>query len=196
MAMIYYAAVGVGISWAVRRRGLSLLVVAPPIWVAYEFIRSVVPVIKFPWLLAGHTQVGWLPMIQVLDLGGVYLLSFVVVVANAYVAQAVLEWGQPARRRRLAALGSIPAGLILVSLLYGVVRIRTIQVEPGPRVCLVQGNIPQEIKLTGQAGAMLREYLRLSEEGIREGPSLLVWPETMYPVPLLEEEWRGYSPRR
>lgn len=190
LGMIYYAAMGAAISWCCARRGLSLLLVAPPLWTSYEYIRSVVPVIKFPWLLAGHTQVGVLEIIQVVDLGGVYLLSFVVVFFNATLAQGARDWGVPARRRKVLILGLLPLGLVAACWLYGAIRIRTIQMAPGPTIALVQGNIPQEIKLRGQGQAMMTEYLLLSEQCIQEDPSLLVWPETMYPWPLADEEIR------
>ena len=42
IAGVYYAAVGAGISWITRRKGVSLLWVVPPVWTAYEFLRSVI----------------------------------------------------------------------------------------------------------------------------------------------------------
>lgn len=191
IGMGYYALVGAGLSWAVRRRGVPLILAAPILWTAYEYLRSVVPVIKFPWLLAGQTQVPWLQVIQAADLGGVYLLTFVMAVANAAVAQAALEWKMPFRRTKILLLGGLPVGLILACHIYGVIRIRTIRMEEGPTVALVQGNIPQEIKLTGQGRRMMEEYFTLSMRCLKDQPDLLVWPETMYPWPLMEEEWQG-----
>lgn len=194
LGAIYYALVGAAISWAARRRGIPLILAAPMIWTAYEFLRSVVPMAKFPWLLAGQTQVGWIPMIQILDLGGVYLLTFVIATSNAYLAQAALEWRDPARRRKTLFLAALPVGLIAATLVYGVIRIRTIEVVPGPKIALIQGNIPQEIKLSGQAWQMFQDYRRLSEGSLREAPSLIAWPETMYPWVFHPDEWERVDP--
>ena len=124
----YYAIVGAAISHLVRRRGLSLLWAAPPIWAAYEFIRAVIPVIKFPWLLAGQTQVGWLGIIQVADLGGVYVISFIVMVTNAWIAQAILDRGNPMRWKRHLKLVAYPSLLIVAAVhRYGPVATSTCQ---------------------------------------------------------------------
>ncbi|MCZ6691628.1 MAG: apolipoprotein N-acyltransferase [Planctomycetota bacterium] len=190
---VYYAVVGAGISWASNRDGIPLIITAPTFWTAYEFLRSVIPVIKFPWLLAGQTQVSWTTLIQAADLGGVYLLSFLVILFNAYLASVALAWREPRRREKTIVLGWIPLGLVLVTLLYGVIRIRTIEVETGPKVALIQGNVPQAIKLDDQGQKMLQEYMNLTRRAIPEDPDLIVWPETMYPYPIDPAEMTEFS---
>ncbi|MCZ6601778.1 MAG: apolipoprotein N-acyltransferase [Planctomycetota bacterium] len=191
---VYYAVVGAGISWASSRREIPLIIMAPTFWTAYEFLRSVIPVIKFPWLLAGQTQVSWTTLIQAADLGGVYLLSFLVVLSNAYLASVALAWGERRRREKTIVLGWIPLGLVLVTLLYGVIRIRSIEVVPGPKVALIQGNVPQAIKMMDDQGQkMLQEYMQLTRRAIQEDPDLIVWPETMYPYAIDPAEMTEFS---
>ena len=194
LAAGYYALVGMGVSYATSRRCLPLPLVAPPFWIAYEYIRSTVPGIKFPWLLAGQSQVEWLTVIQVLDIGGVYLLSFVVVLLNAAIAHAVRAWRDPERRKGVYASFGVSIALVGATLLYGTIRVRTIEVAAGPKVGIVQGNIPQGIKLSSPGQRMLGEYLHLSQQILSERPSLIVWPETMYPWRLQPDEWDGFSP--
>lgn len=87
----------------------------PAIWVAVEYLRSF-SFWAFPWNLLGYTQVRNLDMIQVADLGGVYLVSFLLVLANAvlWVLLTPLE-----RLRPRLGYVLMTAGLVLLALAYG-----------------------------------------------------------------------------
>src|SRR5207249_3656994 len=57
---------------------VPLVVSAPLVWTALEYFRCFA-LTGFPWYLLAHTQHDLLPMIQITDIGGVFLVSFVVV---------------------------------------------------------------------------------------------------------------------
>ena len=53
----------------VRRLGLPMMLVGPIVWVALEYVRSLL-LSGFPWYYLAHTQYAYLPIIQVSDLFG------------------------------------------------------------------------------------------------------------------------------
>jgi len=50
-------------------------------WVALEYARSYI-MISFPWCLLGYSQYSRLPLIQISDIAGVYIISFIIVLVN------------------------------------------------------------------------------------------------------------------
>lgn len=79
----YYAAFGTAAAIILRHTsGAVQVVLVAAAWVVAELARAHW-LTGEPWMLLGYGLVSDLRMIQVADLGGVYLVSFVVVVANA-----------------------------------------------------------------------------------------------------------------
>src|SRR5262249_31589315 len=60
-----------------RTTRLPLVVTVPAVWAALELFRSHF-LTGFSWYLLGHTQHDFLPVIQVSDLGGVYVVTALV----------------------------------------------------------------------------------------------------------------------
>ncbi|MBI1893715.1 MAG: apolipoprotein N-acyltransferase [Candidatus Rokubacteria bacterium] len=81
-------------SWAqallCRRLGPDGLLLAPPLWVAIEWLRGHL-FTGFPWGLLGYSQYGELRLIQIAAWTGVYGVSFLLVLVNATVALAVVQ---------------------------------------------------------------------------------------------------------
>jgi len=65
-----------------RDSAVFYLAVLPSLWVIFEYIREVVPLF-LPWGLAGYSMAGFPRFAQAADLGGLYLVSFLVVMINA-----------------------------------------------------------------------------------------------------------------
>ncbi|MHC5081650.1 MAG: apolipoprotein N-acyltransferase, partial [Planctomycetota bacterium] len=78
------------------------------------------------------------------------------------------------------------AVLVGATLLYGGLRMKTGE-ETGPEVLLIQGNIPQAVKDSGDA-TMMKDiwatHIGLTLEGAKEDVDLVIWPETMVPYPI------------
>ncbi|HEV7731018.1 MAG TPA: apolipoprotein N-acyltransferase [Candidatus Binatia bacterium] len=132
-----------------------------------------------PWLLLGYALVPHPSLIQLADVGGVYALSFVVALANGFVAEAV--WRQaPQRSGRLRPMLAAVA-VIAIVWTYGAVRLRmALPTEPVVPVMVVQGNVDlgsqwrEELYAEG-----LGQYLRLTIDGAaKTHPQLIVWPES------------------
>jgi len=169
--------------WACRRLlpATGILPAAPVLWVAMEMARLNWPLSGYPWVFLGHALAASPTLVQVADLGGVLLVSAVgAACGSAFLA---LRLGQ-----RRGALG---AGLLLAAAaVYGLVRPATLpEGRPGPRVAGVQPNIAQELKnnpTTAQQRYDRAMQLSLQALSAEPPPDVLVWPETMWPLPLGE----------
>lgn len=139
------------------------------VWTGLEYARGTL-FGGLPWFLLGYTQHEALRVAQIADLGGVWLVSALVAFVNA----AFVDGRRAARWAAAGALGGAFA--------YGAVRLETLPREEGPRVAVVQPNIPQSLKelSTHQAAQALENYRRhveLTRRAAVEKPDLLVWPE-------------------
>jgi len=179
----YFLAFGILTRWIDRRLRLPLAVSAPVVWVGLEYLRSHL-LTGFPWLLAGHSQQPNLLLIQIADFSGVYGVSFLVLAFNGLLTQ-LLRWGWARRQKvgavrcKLVAELAVACALLVFTCVYGGVRLAQSDFKPGPRITLVQGNIPQSLKLSGQSRAEIFEkHMELSRSSV-EPTDLLVWPETM-----------------
>jgi len=179
-----------------RRTGWPLTLTVPLVWTALEFLRSNFAG-GFAWYLLGHTQHDFLPVIQIADLAGVAGVTFLVAAVNGLIAEAILRRNQPRGSLRWQSVG-VGTGLIVV-VGYGVWRVERAEFAPGPRVALLQTNIPQGIRndnfAGGDRGAAAQESLlditvRMVNHAIWNGrPDLVIWPETTF-----YDEWRDLSP--
>lgn len=167
------------------RAGAFDFLLSPLLWVATEYARAHLADIAFPWALQGYTQYRNLPLIQVADIGGVWIVSFLVVMVNGALAGLVTRRRPTAAVRgwsgRLVPLG---AAVLLVSSawVYGLVRMGEESEGRAVRVAVIQGNIAQEVKWDpARKQETVDIYAGLSREAAREGAELIVWPETAAP---------------
>jgi apolipoprotein N-acyltransferase len=149
------------------------------LWVACELARARL-LTGEPWMLLGYALVPNLPLIQAADIGGVYLLSFLAILANATLAELVLA-PAGARRRLAPRLLAPPALLLVLAAGYGLLRLGArFPHDPPLQVTIVQGN--NDIGAQWQPefyGEGLDLYTRLSRDAAaRTRPDLLVWPES------------------
>jgi apolipoprotein N-acyltransferase len=179
-------------SCAVQRLRVPVIVAFPILWVALEYARSNFFFLSFPWLLLAHSQYANIKLIQVCDILGVFGLSAVIAFANTLIALfAHYVITRTGSLPRLAVTTAVFAALILLSLLYGNYRIHSVKLQEGPRVFIVQGNVPQDLKEESlrnpgeSAEKIISDHLSLTAPALSEKVDLIVWPETMYPKSLL-----------
>lgn len=162
---------------------LPIVIVMPCIWTASEFIRSFL-MSGFPWFFTGHTQYRYLPIIQIADIIGVYGISFIIIMVNAAIADLLIRSFTDQRRAFFRLTCILPPVLVAASILYGLHWLRHYHPEEGPVVCMVQGNIPQDLKFESTEEdeiQILKKYTDLSMSMKGTPIDLLVWPETMMP---------------
>jgi len=161
--------------------------IGPALWTGLEFARTHV-FTGFPWALLGASQYERLPIIQMVEITGTYGLSFLIVLGNVIVFEALtgLAGQGRAAKLRAAALAAGWTGLVAGLWLWGLERIATIDAlgvkSPQRRIAVLQGNIDQDQKWDPQfQNATLAVYGRLSRQAAGQGAELIVWPETAAP---------------
>jgi apolipoprotein N-acyltransferase len=167
---------------------LPLVLSVPIVWTALEYFRAHA-LTGFPWYFLSHTQHAFLPVIQIADLGGAYLVTFVVAAVNALVFELLT-----APRRRPLLPQVVGVVLVLAGVLgYGYWRLDQHDFASGPRIALLQGNVDQRIRNAAveqeqAASDMVRHYRDLSDVAAAgtPPPNLIVWPETSFPHDWIE----------
>jgi apolipoprotein N-acyltransferase len=193
-----------------RRTRLPLVATVPVVWTGMEFLRAHL-LTGFAWYFLGHTQHNLLPVIQIADLGGAYAVTMVVAAVNALIFE--LLYSRPGlrklfdlpeavapRRPGLALQFLTVLSLVGATVGYGIWRLNEDALTPGPRIALVQGNVPQAVRNSTHdsdapedrqvaADTIRDEYLLLHDIAEDERPAMIVWPETSYP-----KDWFEHSP--
>jgi apolipoprotein N-acyltransferase len=158
--------------------GISRVVAAPAVWIVLEWSRTFFPA-AFPWGFIGYSQFEVLPIIQMVDVAGIYGLSALIVLVNAALVELLRDGV-----RRHVTLAATLVGMIVAVLGYGVVRLGQVRALEGPtlRVGLVQGNIAQDQKWRpGLDERILAKHVTLTASAIKRGAQLVVWPEAAVP---------------
>ncbi len=160
----------------IKRRDLRILALAA-FWVGLELLRTEVPVWGFGWNLLGASQASNLWMAQLASVGGVYSVSFLVLLGNL-----ALYFRKTPKKRKEFPVPQIFFVLLGLVLLFGWHRIQQFNPRSLYRVSVVQGNIPQLLKWdSAYANKILRIYLNLTELISYDEPQLIIWPEAAYP---------------
>jgi len=188
-----------GLARLLGRYRMPLYVSAPSIWTALEWVRARID-IGFPWYFLGHSQHDYLWLTQVADLFGVYGVSFVVVMGNVAIYELVATWSacagehkwRPKALWRLSLRQPSFVWALLVTIAamtYGGIRIATGCWATGPRLALLQGNLPQDVRNDETALAKIRQhFFALADEAchMQPQPDLVIWSETSWVDPWVE----------
>jgi apolipoprotein N-acyltransferase len=187
-----------------ERWRLPLVVTVPLVWAALEYLRCFL-MTGFSWYLLAHTQHDVLSMIQITDLGGVFLVSALVALVNAFLFEWVCQYPQVRRCFNLAETESrnlLPQGVVVAAFLigtcgYGVYRLGQNEFQTGPTVCLLQSNLDVRIRNDaarpqndGNSAKVVVEHFGALCRGAAlhssTKPDLLIWPETSFPRAWIE----------
>ena len=196
-----YSVVFVAVSRvAVHRWGMPLVAAGPVVWTGLEYLRAHL-MTGFAWYFLGHSQYRWLEFIQISDLVGAYGVSFVIAMSSAALALLVPHAWLIRLRLAHSSTGPVTAsGLSLGQLVqvaaavavfgstltYGYVRRSQAEFTPGPRVALIQGNFLASLRVPSPPEQdIFLTHLRLMAQTVKEQPDVIVWPEGMFPFPLL-----------
>lgn len=182
-----------------------LVVTVPTIWAGLEWVRSYA-FTGFSGTLLGHSQVDLEAVVQIADLGGTYLVSFLLAAVSAVIA-AVLSrrcWHAPEAAPSRATLTGHAAAvivLLLLSLGYGSWRMSQNQPRddqaPVLRALLIQRDEPLVFSMDPNREAeVFQNYLGSTLEAVaaeRESRiDLVIWPESMFtgglPYRLVEDD--------
>ncbi|HUT56134.1 MAG TPA: apolipoprotein N-acyltransferase [bacterium] len=205
----YIAVFGAAYHLMTQKLGLTPLIAAPIAWVTVEFMRAHFPFGGFPWALMAYSQYKVLPLIQISELTGPYGVSFIIVFANAALAEAVraILNGKPAdaggrddsRLKNVLTPLAIGAGPIVLALIYGFARIpmvdKAFEGRPEIKVGIVQANVDQSIKWSPQFfWKTMQDHMELTRRLLPEKPRLVMWPEAAVTISNFNEQWVTRSP--
>ncbi|MBN1572992.1 MAG: apolipoprotein N-acyltransferase [Deltaproteobacteria bacterium] len=181
---IYAGVFSAFVSWTRERFGTSEIVSVPIALTALEYLRGTL-FTGFPWCFIGHSQIPFLPVVQVLDITGVFGVTFTIAIVNAAVYLVFLKI-VGARKKFPWAEVAVSASLVAILIAYGLYAInretKRASSAPGITVSLIQGNIRQDIKWNPayqDETVSIYEELTLSTE--KSNPDLIVWSETATP---------------
>lgn len=131
-----------------------------------------------PWALLGYALPADGAVGQGASLGGIYLVSFAIVSANAGIAALLARETTWARRLLPAGLGALPALGLAV---FGAMALSNAPAsDEGTRVALVQANVPVDTSWRrDHYGKNLALYLQLTQRTLAEAqPAVVFWPES------------------
>jgi apolipoprotein N-acyltransferase len=190
---LFMAAYALGWAWFRSRLPQLAFLAAPCLWVTLEWLRTYL-FSGLPWALLGYSQYQWLSLIQVADITSVYGLSFLLVLANASLAELLL-WGLTKREGQQSPLPwpalAATAAAITLTLLYGQWRLEGPSDGRSISVGLVQANIDQAQKWdAAYRRETIDRYARLTVQAAA-GSDLVIWPEAA--TPFLFEREKDYK---
>jgi apolipoprotein N-acyltransferase len=186
---IFPALFSVALAQLVKRFGWGAISLAPVLWVSTEWLRPLVTGVT--WNALGVSQWQNLRVAQLARVGGVYLVSWEVAAASAFVV--LLVRGRSTATRRAAT------ALALIGLLLLVVPFRTMSASGATvMVAGVQPNIPLgEPGTSVDANEGLNQLIKLSHDAIAQvrprKVDIVVWAEA--PISLFYESDPGVRDR-
>lgn len=138
----------------------------------------------FNWRYLGHSQYRNIKIIQIADIFGTGGLTFLIAMVNGMIAEAIIDIK---KKRFLTPLNNIGIFLTALALssafFYGQFRIEqtTDFTEPGPRIGVVQSNIP--VKAGEETNPFENTFIDMLADSrdcfLSVSPHLIIWPETM-----------------
>ena len=186
---IYHGMFGMLVVGVGRRGGIRRALWASPfLWVAVELARY--HVTSFPWDLLGTAVVDNVAVSRVATVTGVYGVSFLIMIANAWLAFAILE-----------SSGKMAAGaLALIALMQAGTYYQPTAAMAPNQARLVQVNLP--IDMTGgwtpeQFDNTVSTLVEMSrgQAGTQQkaaNPELIIWPESPGPFYMTDQKFRTW----
>ena len=185
---VFFGVVIHGLAQLRRTWRLPFLVAA---WTAFEYLRSV-GFLGYPWSLQAHAQYRNVALLQWASIGGVWLVSAIVVTPSVMVALALPSAGL--RARRTHPYRTVAAALLVIGAVHAVGAVSLLvprRYRAVGRVALVQQNTDPRKHAYQDTFDTLRE---LTDQALVRNPGLVVWSETAF-VPNIRR-WSREDPRR
>ncbi len=168
-------------AWRLR---VSILLIAPVVWVGLELARGYV-VTGFSAGLLSHSQSDWTALLQIADVFGAYGVSFLIMFVAAAAARSIFS----VKREAWPLLPA--AAVMLLTLAYGWLRLA--ETPPGTSrvpqlIALIQGSRDVHIDMDfRQSMERMQHYSELTQQACKNHRKLdlVIWPESMFALPLV-----------
>lgn len=184
---LYFGLFGLAVYFFQYYSALARIFILSGTWTMLEFIRANF-LGGFDWGSLGYSQSRVPLLIQLADFGGVFLVSFCVMVVNLSAVA-----GMNVFRRRTSLKDFVPvlvgmAGLWTLIIGYGAVKLKQPVSSRTIKAAVIQGNIDQQLKWHEPAWPrLMRKHLTLTRDAMTEDLDLIIWPETSFPGYLWED---------
>ena len=167
--------------WLINKRLACLSL--PALWVILEFLRENMFSLGFGWAIFGYSQYKNIWLIQIADILGVKVISFIIIAINFIVFNSLI--------RKEKAFKLLLSVLTIFSFCWEYSSFKLLVMKKYRvdhfSVSVIQPNIDQELKWDIRA----RDFIinRLKNLGKNaDSESLLVYPESSWPAILTEEQ--------
>ena len=174
-----------GWSRMARAKNLGWMVALAAVWAASEYLRATL-ITGFPWNLLGISQYDQIALIQIAELGGVYLLSALMIFVNAGIAVTILQYTSGLRRTGYKIHVEFMTVLFMLAAAssFGLRVLMTPEKQAEPiRAALIQPNIPEvgnwELADPELIYQRLEQLTELTTHAL--DLDLIIWPETALP---------------
>ena len=178
---LYWGAFGAGFAWLSERLGSwALAPGAASLWTLLEWIRAQGP-FGFPWGQAADALYQIPSAIQASSLGGIWVVTFLIVLVNALLAQGWVRrrWPEPVVALLIVGL-ALGGGMLALSTTF------VSGEERGVRI--VQPSIPQRIRSDASQLAAFRSiYRELMGQVDAADSDLTILPESILPTYVLDD---------
>jgi len=171
----------------INQFGSWAIIIAPLIWVSFEWLRYAIT--GQLWNALGYSQAFHPLLIQSARWGGVYLVSFAVVLSNIAIATLVVT------RRFILAVACLLLVAVILTLSSGLFNQRAElrqKLVPASVAIAIQPNVPMNLSGdTGEMNRLLERHFVLSQAALNEIrggksgavsavnlPRLVIWPES------------------
>lgn len=182
--LVIYFAIGCGIlgatlTWRMRSRIPTWLLLAPALFLLSEYLRTLGPLgIGFSALYQALYRVPW--MIQSASVFGPWFISGIVVAVNGSLYLLL--------RKRDFRFAFLAGGLMILLAAFAILP-QPIQGTRSLQVAVLSSKVPQEVKLDGRnRDDLLARYLQLADEALDANPDLIVFPESILPAYILQNK--------
>ena len=166
------------VALAVKRWGVTAILLAPIFWTACEWAR--LGVTGQLWNALGYSQAFYSFLLGPATYGGVYAVSFLIVLINAAIALAILARG---------AVSSLASAILVIALVAAAIVFSSLVNNPNLssrstlEVVALQPNVPMTlVKSTDELNQLRARHLTMSIEGLKDVSSersrLVIWPES------------------
>ena len=172
------------------RKSLRLITL-PCLWIILEFLKESIWC-GFGWANLGYSQYNNFYLIQIADLAGAKLISFLVVMVNVLILEAFLFLRQrnrdPGMRKNIFKKTVFIFFVFAIFFSYSAYRLSNLKESDSHKISVVQPNIPQELKWEPFSRFKIIKALNSLAEGAGE-ESLVIFPEASWPLIVDEDNF-------
>ena len=172
-------------TWLVMKRykGIGRFIVIPALWAVFEFARSLGPW-GFAWAYLGSTVEHPFFMMVASYMGEVGL-GALIVLGNLVLFSLIDGESLRGRLRQAAPGAAVGAVLLIPMAFFGPVSSALFTAHspdgkpPAMKVTVIQPNLAQDLKGdVANNDAIKALYLTMTEEALKTGPEMIIWPES------------------